>query len=313
MTWILTGPFLYAAFAVFLMGTAYKIVSLVRMPRHLRWEIYPLPHVGAAGSRYQQVDYASSPRTASRWAELAFMAREILLLEKLFSRRRDLWFGSYFLHVGLYFSILGVILLAADGVWSVLGPIDSSTLLVRVLREVIIAAGIGGAAAGLIGTASLLIRRLTDLGLRDMSDPATFFNLVLLLLLFGTGLYAWTAENALLQARDHVASLLYGRPGVVASPSLAAAMVVAGLFVAYLPFSRMFHFAAKYFFYHRVLWDDEPMHAHSAMERDFAAYLDYPLTWSGGHLQAQKAWGEQLSSHPPTESRVTDSGEAKDG
>ena len=49
----------------------------------------------------------------------------------------------------------------------------------------------------------------------------------------------------MVQARLHLVSLFRGRPGVVASPSLAAAMVLAGLFAAYLPFGRMFHFVTS--------------------------------------------------------------------
>ncbi|NUQ65141.1 MAG: respiratory nitrate reductase subunit gamma [Pirellulales bacterium] len=299
MSWFFTGPFLYAAALLFLAGTAYKIISISRMPRHLRWELYPLPRLGAAGSRYQQVDHGRSPREISRLAEIGVMAEEILLLKKLFANRRDLWFGSYLLHVGLYFSIAGFGLVLTEAVLVSAGLAAapaSGSLAARVLGEVVIVAGIGGSAAGLFGAAFLLARRLTDPGLRDMSDPVTFFNLAFLVVLFASGLLAWTADGPLEQVRTHMASLLRGRPGVVPSTSLALAMTLSGLFAAYLPFSRMFHFAAKYFFYHRILWDDEPMHGGTAIQRDFAGYLRYPLTWSGEHLQPRKAWSEQLSS-----------------
>ena len=82
--------------------------------------------------------------------------------------------------------------------------------------------------------------------------------------------------------------------GPVASPSLASALVLLGIFLIYLPFSRMFHAAAKYFFYHAILWDDEPMRPGSPMERDVAACLGDRVTWSAAHIRQNMKWCEQL-------------------
>jgi nitrate reductase gamma subunit len=297
--WLLTGYFLYGAAALCAAGMAYKIIALWRMPRHLRWDLYPIPRQAAEGSKYEQVDFAQLPHVANYWSEWDFMLREILLFKKVWAGRRDLWPGTFLLHAGLYGGIVLVGLLAAGAIVEIcLPPLPASLVLtLAFLHQAIVFIGPAVCAAGLLGAIYLAGLRLADRGLRDLSDPVAFFNLALLAALFAAGLWAaLAADPGLVQARLHLVSLFRGRPGVVTSPSLATAMVLAGLFAAYLPFSRMFHFGAKYFFYHEVLWDDELMSGDSRLEKEIAARLGAPLTWSAAHLRQNQSWRDQLSS-----------------
>ncbi len=71
-------------------------------------------------------------------------------------------------------------------------------------------------------------------------------------------------------------------PGGLAAPAPPLALHVA-LFLAfmlYLPFSDMFHFAAKFFTYHEVRWDDRPVTAR--MEKELAAQFSRPVTGRRG-------------------------------
>jgi nitrate reductase gamma subunit len=295
VTWFLTGPFLYLAATVLLAGSAYKIARMARMPRHLRWELYPLPRLGLNGSKYQKLDYSALPRHADHLAEAAYMAEEILFFKKVFRHRRSLWPASYLLHVGLYLSIASLGLVALEAILLVLGlPADSGLLVF--LHAPAVAAGGCGLAAGLAGAIWLLCLRWRDENLRAVSDTVSFLNLAFLLAVFAAGWVAWlVADPVFLQTRAHAALLLRGRPEAVQSPLLALAMVLAGLFAMYLPFSRMFHFAAKYFFYHWILWDEEPMRAGSPMERDIAGCLEYRTTWSARHVRPEATWLEQAT------------------
>jgi nitrate reductase gamma subunit len=296
--WFLTGYFLYGAAAVCAVGMAYKIIALWRMPRHLRWDLYPIPRQAAEGSKYEQVDFAQLPNVANHWSEWDFMLREILLFKKVWAGRRDLWPGTFLLHAGLYGGIVLVGLLAAEAIVEIcLDPLLASVVLtLAFLHRTLAFVAPAVCGAGFLGAIYLAGLRLADRGLRDLSDPVTFFNLALLAALFAAGLWATVAADpGLVEARSHLVSLFRGRPGVVAAPSLAAAMVLAGLFAAYLPFSRMFHFGAKYFFYHEVLWDDELMRADSRLEKEMDARLEARLTWSAAHLRQNQSWREQLS------------------
>jgi nitrate reductase gamma subunit len=81
--------------------------------------------------------------------------------------------------------------------------------------------------------------------------------------------------------------------GSAALPGLLAAHVLVALaFLAYLPFSQMMHFVAKYFTYHQVRWDDEPMVAGSRLEKEVLELLKQPVTWSAPHLNGDgvKNW-----------------------
>ena len=41
-----------AAIAIFIAGNLYRVLKILRMPAHLRWELYPLPHGPRDRQRY---------------------------------------------------------------------------------------------------------------------------------------------------------------------------------------------------------------------------------------------------------------------
>ncbi len=52
---------IYAGVAVFFVGTIVRAISYARMPSHLRWELYPVPHEETeqfehGGSYFETVD-----------------------------------------------------------------------------------------------------------------------------------------------------------------------------------------------------------------------------------------------------------------
>ena len=289
--WFLGGPLCYSAGALFLAGLAWKTWTIARLPRHIRWELYPLPRDGAAGSKYQQVDWAARQHRATHLAEMLFLIQEIFLLKKVFTHGRRLWPGSFLLHIGLYLSIAAGSLLGLEVLSDVCGagtfsPLHRATLWL----------GLWGVSLGLAGTLYLLVLRLADGGLRRMSDPATFLHLLLLATMFAGWLVAGLrAEGNLTGLRKHLAALLSGRPGTIGQPALLFALFVTALFLIYLPWSRMFHFVAKYFFYHAVLWENEPMRSGSRLEQDFVRYLGYTASWSAQHVRPQGSWAEQAA------------------
>jgi hypothetical protein len=69
-------------------------------------------------------------------------------------------------------------------------------------------------------------------------------------------------------------------------------IVISLLFFAYLPFTKMLHFLAKYFTYHEVRWNDVPMKENKRMEEDIKKHLTQPVTWAAPHLKAdgKKNW-----------------------
>ena len=73
---------------------------------------------------------------------------------------------------------------------------------------------------------------------------------------------------------------------------LKAHFLLAFVFLAYLPFTQMMHFVAKYFTYHEIRWDDNPVEAGGKMEKEILELLGQSPTWAGPHVRAdgKKTW-----------------------
>jgi nitrate reductase gamma subunit len=117
-----------------------------------------------------------------------------------------------------------------------------------------------------------------------------------MLLVFGSGLLAWWgADPDYSLMRRHAASLLTFSPALP-QPLLAFETFWFAVFLLYLPFSRMLHFVAKYFFYHDIMWDDESMKAGSKLEQNVISSLHYKLNWSAPHIAANATWLDQVAT-----------------
>ena len=146
---------------------------------------------------------------------------------------------------------------------------------------------------GGIGALGLFFFRLTDDGMRNSTTPVTYINLLVLLGMFISGLWSVLTvtgfgEYVLAFAGGLLtANLSVQLPGV-----LAAHFVFAFIFLAYLPFTQMMHFVAKYFTYHKVRWDDEPVTAGSKLDRELKKLLNQPVTWAAPHVGAdgKRTW-----------------------
>jgi len=289
------GPFIYLSAAVFVCVTAYKIIALLRMPRPFRWDLYPLPHRGPAGSKYQKLDFGRQKAPFFLLRELWEMAEEILLIKRLFKNNIRLWLGSYALHTGIYLGTLWIILLAAGAIVQ----INTAALNSAGIAYLFFLTTVVGAAAlilGFIGSVYLLLRRCIDPDLRAMSDTVSFLNLWLMIALFGSGLAAWlVADSSFSQLRNQIADLMLFKPMAPHHQLITLEFFFFGLFLMYLPFSRMLHFAAKYFFYHNIMWDDQAMQPGSKLERERLKELAYRPQWTAPHIKADRSWLEQVT------------------
>ena len=312
LTWFIGGPFLYLCAAIFIVVTAQKVYTFATMPRHIRWDLYPVPHQGSAGSKYQLIDFYKVKPPVNMLGEFIYMFKEILFIRKAFIYNPKIWTGSFPMHMGIYLSakwlfllILGIIVEKLTGF--PVTPVNG-WFWISALYYVTVIVGVLALASGLLGVLILLYLRMTDEGLRDMSDFPAYFNLSLLTAMFGSGFFAWLlADSSFILLRSQLASLFSFSP---ATPNgfVALELFFMGLFLAYLPFSRMTHYAAKYFFYHSIMWDDEAMKSGSAMEKDVVAKLGLNLSWSAPHIKTNQSWLAQVS---PDEKASDNGGAAK--
>ncbi|MHC4605996.1 MAG: respiratory nitrate reductase subunit gamma [Planctomycetota bacterium] len=293
MTGSLLLPLSYLALAVFAVAFLYRAVRMAMLPVHLRWELAPVPHEGGergkyGGSYLEDFEWWTKKREKSLASEAFFMGQEIFLLKGVWEHQRSLWWSSFPFHIGLYFLVAELGLAVLGAFLGVLG-VDIGSIL----TPLIVLCGAAGCILGTIGAVGLILTRLTHPKYKDYTSPAAFFNLFLLLAIFVTGgLAVLTTEYY----AGYVAGVPYAMMTVSTSwqiPGLLSAHVLLTLFfLAYFPFTQMMHFVAKYFLYHKVRWDDQPMPESKALEAQVKQLLGQPVTWAAPHLNAdgKKNW-----------------------
>jgi nitrate reductase gamma subunit len=284
----------YVLLALFLVAFTVRSIRMARMPVHLRWELSPVPHEKGksayGGSYLEEVDWWTKPREKDLVNEITYMGKEILFLKALWEHNRKLWWFSFPFHFGLYLLIGGAGLLALGGVGAFFGIRGPGFGILTTGLPVL--AGIGYA-LGMLGALGLFVTRLSSDEMRNSTAPVSFINLLVLLAMFVTGLWAlltvpgFAGEAVAVVVGLLTASLPANIPGI-----LSVHFVSAFIFLAYLPFTQMMHFVAKYFTYHKVRWDDEPVTAGSKLDLELKRLLNQPVTWAAPHIRAdgKKTW-----------------------
>jgi nitrate reductase gamma subunit len=299
--------FTYFCAALFLLATGLRLYRQMILPVHVRWELYPVQHestdkLAHGGSYMEEPDWWEKKKSDSLFNEILYMVPEILLIRGLWKENRRLWWVSFPFHFGLYL-LIGVFgLLVLYALLTLWGGGGMATALLAAL-----AAGLGwcGILLGVWGGVGLLYRRLADPELKNYASWADYFNLLLILLFFIAALLTALTDPALLGARAYVYGLITGGgalDGYVPGQSLAGGttILLASLLVAYIPLTHMSHMYMKYFFYHRVKWDDAPNLPGGRIEAAVQENLGLKPTWSATHVDAdgRKTWQEIAASAP---------------
>jgi nitrate reductase gamma subunit len=287
-----------------------RVYKKVTLPLHLRWELYPVKHEPGekaiyGGSYMEEPNWWEKVRKRSLGNELKFMIPEIFFLRGLREENPGLWKVSFPFHFGLYL-LIGTLILLFIGAWAMIFGIrivPGKGAIASFLYYGTILAGSLGLIMGAGGSAALLRRRLREPALRNYSGVMDYFNLISLLILFAVSLLAWLLNDPSFDgARAYIYGLLTfgGQPqGYAAARSLlgAAAIIVASLVIAYIPFTHMSHMFMKYFMYHSVRWEDEPNIKGSRVEAAILQNLGLKPTWAASHVGAdgKKTWGEIAS------------------
>jgi nitrate reductase gamma subunit len=273
------------------------------MPVHLRWELAPVPHEKGkghyGGSYLEEPEWWSKPREKDHVAEITYMVKEIAFLKALFEHNRPLWWFSFPFHAGLYLLSGVMALLLISGIAGLAGLTMPAfiTTLIRVLAAT-------GYLLGAVGAVGVLLSRLFSPQLRQLATPLTFLNLLVLLAFFITGAWAVFSLPQFVEGlTGFLGALFTADLGVQFPAILTAHLVLAGLFLAYLPFTQMMHFVAKYFTYHEIRWNDEPIVQGDKNDREIQELLQQPVTWAAPHLKAdgKRNWVDIATDTPKKE------------
>jgi len=295
----------YASVAIFFIAVLYRYIRISRLPLHLRWELYPVPHEkGRAhygGSFLEEPDWWTKPRHTSLTGDLKVMLPEIILLAGVWEHNRKQWLRSFPFHFGLYLLAGLIVLLLVGGVASAAGLTVAAEgdLFGRLLFHLTYLVGYAGLGLALIGSLALLFRRLFNADYREYTTKGDFFNLVFFVLTLAVALVAQIGGDLHFSIlRDHFLRLVTfgmgagGAEAVRFSNLQTVEVILGSLLVAYIPLTHMSHFFTKWFTYHHIRWSDEPNIKGGKFESKIAAELSSPVSWSAPHIRGdgKKNW-----------------------
>jgi nitrate reductase gamma subunit len=293
----------YLSLAALVVAVAVRSLKLLRLPLHLRWELYPVMHdrkrAHYGGSYFEESEWWTKPRETSKLTELKFMVPEILLLAGVRHHNKSQWLRSFPFHFGLYLLIGTTVLLILGGLLNAVEPGGFFGTLIPIL-------GYAGIGLALLGALSLLVRRAFNEEYREYTNPVDFFNLILFTVAMGVALLAFlTADQDFGDMRGFFAGLFRG--GEAGLGTLQSIQVVLFCFlVFYVPLTHMSHFFTKWFMYHDIRWSDEPLEVGGKIEGQVGKALGYKPTWAAPHIDAadgSKTWVDVATSpaEPPAE------------
>ena len=298
----------YVSIAVFVAAIAVRALKIARLPIHLRWELYPVAHekgrTSYGGSYLEEPDWWTKPRESSLLGELKVMIPEIILLAGVWEHNRKHWLRSFPFHFGLYLLAGLIVLLLVGGIAAAAGMTVSADggAVGKALYHLTYLVGYAGLGLALIGAVALLATRTFDLDYREYTKKADYFNLVFFVVTLAVALAAHAlADPDFVDLRYFFAQLVtFGLLDVASSVSgLTAVEIVLGcLLLAYIPLTHMSHFFTKWFMYHDIRWNDEPNLVGGKIERQVAAALEYPVSWSAPHIRGdgKKNWVDVATS-----------------
>jgi len=293
----------YIAALIFVGVSIAKAVKYATMPIHLRWELYPIAHEKGrehGGSHFEELDWWTKPRHKSLLGEIKYMVKEIFLFLQVYHRNRGLWYFTYPFHIGLLLLIAWLFLLLIGALTVIAGiPVSTSGNVWGILVYYFtLITGIVGLVLGTFGCIGLLVKRSIDEDLKPYTQPADYFNLSFILVIFLSGISVWFYDSTFSVTRDYVVGLLTFSPLIDLNPMMPIGIILFSLFLIYMPFTSMMHGLAKYFTYHSVRWDDAPILTDSKKARKIAALLNKPVSWTAPHIQSGKTWSEVAKGMP---------------
>lgn len=291
---------IYFLALVFIAGFVSKFIKYSRMPIHLRWELYPIAgetNRPWGGSYLEDTEWwKETVEEKSFLGEVKFMAQEILCFREYFERNRSLWYIVYPFHMGI-FLFMGFFLLLIIGSLMMLGDVvisgESASTWGKLVYYLTLVTGIVSLLTGAIGCFALLVRKIVDGNMRPYTRRIEYFNILLVLAIFVTGISAWAiTDSTFSAAREFTKGLITlgdtGSPGEI----MVAHIILMGLFLAYLPFTNMMHFFMKHFTYNAVRWDDAPHLRGNRIEQQLQPLLAQPVSWAAPHIEGITRWSD---------------------
>ncbi len=281
---------------------------MTKTPMHCRWELYPIPHEGArarhGGSYMEESDWWESKHHADHLGDLKALLMEVLFLEATYRHNRALWVRTYPFHVGLYMLMGGAIILVLTAILRVFGVSPDGVFLCVVYKLIELMSAVG-ALCLFFGGISLIMRRLSDPGLKMVSTPEHFFDLGLFAFFGLTGFLVWITNASFASlASDFVHNMLTLNWVSLGSGGFVVHMLIGFFLMVWIPLTFMSHILLKYFFYHDIRWEDVATCTSRKKQQKIMEALNYKVSWAAPHVnpgQESKTWVDIATSGYPVQ------------
>ena len=303
--------FIYASLLAFVFVTIAKALKFAKMPMHNRFELYPVPKEKGkgeyGGSYLEEVKWYEKPREVSFGGELKEMLKEMLFIKNLYVNQRSMWWLSYALHLGIYVLAVWTGMILIGGMSAAFGgPAVSSDAggWAGLVYLVTVISGFGGAILLLVGAAGLFLRRMLMETMSKYTTTQDYFNLLFLFAVAGTGLLVAMGDASFQYGRDIFYGLLTFSP-IEAGGMLTLHIILLGLLLIYIPQTKMSHYVAKYFTFHKVLWGNDPNFKGSDVEKGVIERKSFKptMTWSAPHTKPPSTTPAPSTTENTTENK----------
>ncbi len=288
----------YIAYVFIVVVYSVKIVAWLRMPPHIRWDLYPViheEHYRYGGSYYEQPEWWTKPRPRNTWRSLLYSLKDNFYMGEYYERNRLYWLFLLPWHLGFIFIITFHVLCFFAAAAMVAGldiAAGSAQLAGKGFYYLLLITGGIAFVTGTFGSMGMPIVRLADRGLRNFSMPMNYFNYLFFLVVYASGLLAWLfLDPTLDEYRTYWVGLITLTPPEL-HPVTILHIVLFDLFLIYLPFTRSTHYITRILAYFFIRWDDEPNLRGSALEKRILGLLQQKISWEGKHIPKGKSWVE---------------------
>jgi nitrate reductase gamma subunit len=273
-----------------------KIVKYLKLPLHLRSEIYPVrsdQHEREEKSYLENLEWWTKPREEDFIGKTLYLIKEYFLLSDYFRWDKGYWLFLYPWHIGfiliITFHILSFLGAFAELLSFPVGA-NSPSMIGSTIYYLSLGIGVTSFVAGLFGSIGIMIKRLADEKLRDYATPLNYFTYFFLLAVFLTGLYSWNfADPSFHEYRAFWKGLITFKP-IDVQMAASVHVLLFALLLIYLPFTRSLHYVTRFFGFFLIRWDDKPNLRGSKLEKEIEGFLERKVTWRAPHVRHGKSW-----------------------
>ena len=299
----------YFAYIFIVAVYAFKVAKWMRMPTHIRWDLYPVIHEEQyryGGSYYEKQEWWTRPRPKKTGRSLWYALKDSFYMGEYYKRNPLYWLFLLPWHLGFIFIIMFHILCFFAAIAMVGGltiAAASPDMAGRIFYNILLLTGGIAFVGGTFGCIGMPIIKLADRGLRTYAMPMNFFNYVFFLIVYSTGLYSWLVfDPTLTEYRTYWVGLVTLTPPTL-HPVTILHIILFDVFLIYLPFTRSTHYITRILAYFYIRWDDEPNLRGSAMEKQINELLQQKQSWEGTHIPRGSSWAEAAMSSGLSETK----------